>query len=48
MLKVGAVATQVEVSAQAAVINTTVASLGIAFGEKQVKDLPLVSTAFLR
>ena len=40
-LKVGAVATQVEVSAQAAVINTTDASLGIAFGERQVKDLPL-------
>ena len=41
MLQVGQVTTQVEVSAQAAAINTTDASLGIAFGERQVKDLPL-------
>ena len=41
MLTVGEVTTRVEVSAQAAVINTTDASLGIAFGEQQVKDLPL-------
>jgi hypothetical protein len=40
-LQVGTVATQVEVIAQAAVINTTDASLGIAFGENQVKELPL-------
>jgi len=40
-LQVGAVTTQVEVSAQATAINTTDASLGIAFGENQVKDLPL-------
>ena len=40
-LQVGSVATRVEVSAQAAVINTTDASLGIAFGENQVKELPL-------
>jgi hypothetical protein len=40
-LQIGAITTQVEVSAQAAVINTTDATLGIAFGERQVKDLPL-------
>jgi Carboxypeptidase regulatory-like domain len=40
-LQIGAVATQVEVSAQAIAINTTDASLGIAFGENQVKELPL-------
>src|SRR5215469_12731692 len=41
VLAVGEVTTRVEVSAQAAAINTTDASLGIAFGERQVKDLPL-------
>lgn len=40
-LEVGAVTTLVEVSAQAALINTTDASLGVAFGENQVKQLPL-------
>jgi Carboxypeptidase regulatory-like domain len=40
-LQIGAITTQVEVSAQAAVINSTDATLGIAFGERQVKDLPL-------
>ena len=40
-LRIGSVATVVEVTAQAAAINTTDASLGIAFGENQVKELPL-------
>jgi Carboxypeptidase regulatory-like domain/TonB dependent receptor len=40
-LQVGATTETVEVSAQAATINTTDASLGIAFNERQVKDLPL-------
>ena len=40
-LEVGTTAQTVEVSAQAATINTTDASLGIAFGERQVKELPL-------
>jgi hypothetical protein len=40
-LQIGSVTTQIEVTAQGAVINTTDASLGIAFGENQVKDLPL-------
>ncbi|HYW66340.1 MAG TPA: TonB-dependent receptor, partial [Candidatus Dormibacteraeota bacterium] len=43
VLQVGSVSTQVEVSAQAEVVNTTDASLGIAFGENQVKQLPLES-----
>src|SRR5215469_2769372 len=40
-LRIGSVAAVVEVTAQAAAINTTDASLGIAFGENQVKELPL-------
>ena len=40
-LEVGTTAQTIEVSAQAAAINTTDASLGIAFGERQVKELPL-------
>ena len=40
-LQVGTVTTQVEVSGEAPVINTTDATLGIAFGENQVKELPL-------
>ena len=42
-LQVGSIATRVEVSAQSETINTTDASLGIAFGENQVKQLPLES-----
>jgi hypothetical protein len=41
LLEVGAITTQVEVSGEAPVINTEDASLGIAFNENQVKDLPL-------
>jgi Carboxypeptidase regulatory-like domain len=40
-LQIGAVATRVEVSTQATAINTSDASLGIAFGENQVRELPL-------
>jgi len=40
-LEVGAAAQTVEVSAQAVTLNTTDASLGNAFGENQVKELPL-------
>jgi len=40
-LEVGAAAQTVEVSAQAVTLNTTDASLGAAFSENQVKDLPL-------
>ena len=40
-LQVGTSTETVEVSAQAQVLNTTDASLGIAFGENQVKQLPL-------
>jgi hypothetical protein len=40
-LEVGAVAETVEVTAEAALVNTTDASLGIAFNERQVKELPL-------
>jgi hypothetical protein len=43
ILQVGSVSTQVEVSAQNEVINTTDASLGVAFGENQIKQLPLES-----
>ncbi len=43
VLQVGAVTSQVVVSAQSENINTTDASLGIAFGENQVKQLPLES-----
>jgi|HubBroStandDraft_6_1064221.scaffolds.fasta_scaffold17755_1 hypothetical protein len=42
-LQVGSVTTQVEVSAQTETINTTDASLGNAFNENQVKQLPLES-----
>ena len=42
-LQVGATIQQIEVSAQNEVINTTDASLGTAFGENQVKQLPLES-----
>jgi hypothetical protein len=41
VLQVGASTTQIEVSGQAPVINTEDATMGIAFGENQVKDLPL-------
>lgn len=41
MLQVGASTTQIEVSGQAPVINTEDATMGIAFGENQVKELPL-------
>lgn len=40
-LQVGTVETTIEVSGQAPVVNITDASLGIAFGENQVKALPL-------
>ena len=40
-LEVGSTTQTVEVSAQAATINTSDASLGIAFGERQVKELPM-------
>lgn len=40
-LEVGAVAQTIEVSAQAVTLNTTDASLGTAFNENQVKELPL-------
>jgi hypothetical protein len=40
-LEVGELAQTVEVSAQAATLNTTDASLGNAFSERQVKELPL-------
>jgi len=40
-LDVGPVTETVRVSAEAATINTTDASLGIAFGEDQVKQLPM-------
>jgi hypothetical protein len=41
VLQVGTLATRIEVSGQAPVVNTTDATLGIAFGENQVKELPL-------
>jgi hypothetical protein len=41
VLEVGSVAQTVEVSAQAVTLNTTDASVGIAFGENQVKQLPM-------
>jgi hypothetical protein len=40
-LTVGAITEVVEVTAEGAVINTTDASIGNAFDERQVKDLPL-------
>jgi len=43
LMRVGSVSTQVEVSAQTETINTTDASLGTAFNENQVKQLPLES-----
>jgi hypothetical protein len=42
-LQLGSVTTQVEVSAQSGTINITDASIGIAFNETQVKELPLDS-----
>jgi hypothetical protein len=42
-LQVASLVNQVEVSAQSETINTTDASLGNAFGENQVKQLPLES-----
>src|SRR5262252_6468441 len=41
LLQVGALTTEIDVSGEAPVINTEDASLGIAFGENQVKELPL-------
>src|ERR1700739_3733458 len=40
-LQVGGITTEVEVVGEAPAINTEDASLGIAFGENQVKELPL-------
>jgi Carboxypeptidase regulatory-like domain len=40
-LEVGTLTTQIEVSGEAPAINTEDASMGIAFGENQVKELPL-------
>ena len=40
-LQLGSASETVEVSAQAVTLNTTDASLGVAFTENQVKDLPL-------
>ena len=42
-LQVGSTNETVEVSAQSVTLNTTDASLGVAFGENQVKELPLES-----
>lgn len=42
-LEVGSTSEKVEVSAEAATVNTTDASLGNAFSETQVKELPLES-----
>ncbi|MBZ5664067.1 MAG: TonB-dependent receptor [Acidobacteriia bacterium] len=41
MLQVGAISETVEVSAEGEIVNTTDASLGNAFNEHQVKELPL-------
>ena len=41
ILEIGAAAQTVEVSAQSVTLNTTDASIGNAFGENQVKELPL-------
>src|SRR5712692_11018152 len=41
VLQVGAVAETVEVTAEGTLVNTTDASLGIAFSERQLKELPL-------
>lgn len=43
VLEIGTTTETVEVSAQAVTLNTTDASLGTAFGENQVKQLPLES-----
>lgn len=43
MLQVGSVTTKIEVSEMTQTINTTDSSLGAAFNEKQVKQLPLES-----
>jgi Carboxypeptidase regulatory-like domain len=43
VLEVGTSTETVEVSAQSETLNTTDASLGVAFGENQVKQLPLES-----
>jgi hypothetical protein len=40
-LDIGSTSETVEVSAQAASINTSDASLGVAFGESQIKQLPI-------
>jgi hypothetical protein len=40
-LQVGGITTEIEVSGEAPVLNTEDASLGIAFNENQVKELPL-------
>jgi hypothetical protein len=40
-LDIGSTSETVEVSAQAAAINTSDASLGVAFGENQIKQLPI-------
>lgn len=42
-LQIGSTTETVEVSAQSETLNTTDASLGVAFGENQVKELPLES-----
>jgi hypothetical protein len=42
-LQIGSNTETIEVSAQAAAINTTDASLGVAFNNQQVKDLPMES-----
>jgi hypothetical protein len=41
ILHVGSITTRIEVSTQSEAINTADASLGLAFGENQVKQLPL-------
>ena len=41
VLEVGASSTQIEVSGQAPVINTEDVTMGTAFNENQVKELPL-------
>jgi len=40
-MEIGATSETIEVSAQAVTLNTTDASLGVAFNERQVKELPL-------
>lgn len=40
-LQIGTANTRIEVSAEESVVNTTDATLGIAFGENQVRELPL-------